>query len=489
MAANQNEVRRAALLERARREQARRQQSFVGPIPTGAELAASRPQPGKPPSLWDTAVMMAPPLTRAVVEPALSVATGMVSAPANSLWNAAMEAGELPTRQPVGTYTPRSREGQAVLGGAAKVMEPITSRLEEWTGLNDPDPAVRATGNLINAGIGLAPAVGPIRAARARRAAIPTREGIRAASGQAYAAARGTGEMLPQSGFSGLIQKAEKMLADEAFDPTQHPRTKAALDRLYEEGTRPGIQGFSPQGAEVVRRHLMNAEESAIGDIKNPASGTSADARLAAKLLDDFDDFMEQQLSQAGPQYQNARALWSTQLKAAEIERLFERAKNQAGQFSVSGMDNALRTQFKGLADNPRRFRRFSPPEQEAILRVVRGDVPQNWLQRMGKFSISRGGVSAVPALLGMSIDPTLGAILALGGEAARVGSAAVRKSRANTVDRMVRSGALPAMPGQSTNLPSAYSPGILPANALAVDQAGNALYDQRERRRNALTR
>lgn len=499
MASNPNEVRQAAMRELARREMTRRQSlrpgqsgEFKGPIATGEEMATSRTeQTMRKLGLIETARLTATPTQRlgiGALEGAASVATGMVATPLNHLWNAGMEAAELPTGQPVGMYQPRTPEGQAVLSGVDKAMRAtrIPQAIEAGMDLDNPDPAKRATGNLIGAGLSIMPAVGPMRAARARRAMIPTRDAIKAASGELYAGARGTGEMLPQSGFPGLIQKAEKMLAEESFDPAQNPRTAAALNRLYEEGTRPGIQGFSPQGAEVIRRHLMNAEESAIGDIKNPAQSTSADARLAAKLLDDFDDFMDAELAKAGPQYQKARALWSTQRKAADIERLFERAKNQAGQYSVSGMDNALRTQFKGLADNHRRFNRFSAPEKEAILRVVRGDLPQNWLQRLGKFSVSRGGVSAMPALLGMSLDPTLGAILAIGGEAARVGSSALRSSRAGAVDRLVRAGAIPAMPGDRLPIPRAQSaPGILPAAAVS----SNALYREQEQRRNALAR
>lgn len=501
MASSPEEVRRAALQEMARRELARRRQGqamgqsgdFSGPIPTGAELAASRAPKTegvmRKLGLLDVARATMSPTQQiglGIGEAALSVGTGMASAPLNSLWNAGMEASELPTGQPVPTYTPRSPEGQAIVDRIGKVMQPVAERIERWTGLQDPDPAVRATGNLMNAAAGLAPGVGVLRGARVRRASIPTRAEIKDASAALYSSARGTGEMLPQSGFSGLIQKAEKMLADESFDPGQHPRTKAALDRLYEEGTRPGIQGFSPQGAEIVRRHLMNAEEAALGDIKNPAIGTSQDARLAAKLLDDFDDFMDQELAKAGPQYQNARRLWSTQLKSAEIERLFERAKNQAGQFSISGMENALRSQFKSLADS-RRFNRFNADEKEAILRVVRGGPLQNTLRFFGKF-FPNGTIPFIAASSAENLVPGAGMALAAGGAVGRGAAAALRTRSARRVDELVRSGALPIMgPSRIAGSQSFPQLGYLPANALATREASNALRDERERR-NALT-
>jgi hypothetical protein len=459
--------------ELARRELARRQgqsSEFSGPIPTGQELAESRAPKTegvmRKLGLLETARMGMGPLERGALglgEAAASIGTGMVSAPLNSLWNAGMEANELPTSQPVGTYAPRTPEGQAIVGGIGKVMQPVASLIERATDINNPDPAVRATGNLMNAAAGLVPAVGPLRASRARRAAIPTRAEIKTAAGQAYQKAEQAGGMLPQNNLGNFVQRAEQVLVGEGFDRQLNPATYAAVQRFYDEATKPGISGHSAQGAEVLRRVLLNAEKQA-------APGTQ-DAMLAGKLVDEFDDFMDTQGMPATPEYAQARTLWQTQRKAQDIETLFERAKNQAGQFSVSGMENALRTQFKALADNPRRFGRFNAEEKEAILAVVRGGPVQHGLRLLGKFAPT-GTVPALASLGAESVAPGAGFALAATGLAGRAGASALRNRSARRVDELVRSGAIPAMGPRATgqSLPQL---GYLPAysNALQREQ------------------
>lgn len=489
MAANQEEVRRQAMRELARRELERRQRGFVGPIATGEEMAEARrmtqtERTMRKLGLLETARLTMTPTQRmglGVGEAALSVGTGMVAAPLNSLWNAAMEAGELPTSQPVGTYQPRGQEGQAILSGVSRVMEPVNRLIERGTDIHNPDPAVRATGNLINAALSVAPGVGTVRAARARRAAIPTRAEIRTAANQAYTRAEQAGGLLPQSNLGGFVQQAEQMLVKEGFDQQLNPKTYAAVIRFYDEATKPGISGHSAQGAEVLRRVLLNAEKEA------PLG--SQDAMLAGKLVDEFDDFMDTQGLPATPEYAQARALWQTQRKAQDIEAVFERARNQAGQFSVSGMENALRTQFKQLADNPKRFNRFSAEEKEAILRVVRGGPLQNTLRFFGKF-FPNGTVPFIAAATAESVMPGAGLALAAGGAMGRGAAAALRNRSARRVDELVRSGAIPIMgpsriPGSRT-LPRL---GYLPANALAVEEAANALRRDEDRPLNALAR
>lgn len=488
MASNPQDVRRAAMQELARRELARRQgqsAEFSGPIPTGQELADSRaPKTAavmQKLGLLETARMGMGPLERGALglgEAAASIGTGMVSAPLNSLWNAGMEANELPTGQPVGTYSPRTPEGQAIVGGIGKVMQPVANLIERATDINNPNPAVRATGHLMNAAAGLVPAVGPLRASRLRRAAIPTRAEIKTAANQAYAKAEQAGGMLPQSNLGGFVQRAEQVLVGEGFDKQLNPATYAAVQRFYDEATKPGISGHSAQGAEVLRRVLLNAEKQA-------GPGTQ-DAMLAGKLVDEFDDFMDTQGLPATPEYAQARTLWQTQRKAQDIETLFERAQNQAGQFSMSGMENALRTQFKQLADNPKRFGRFNADEKEAILKVVRGGPLQNTLRFFGKF-FPNGTVPFIAATSAENLVPGAGMALTTAGALGRGAASALRNRSARRVDELVRSGAIPAMGPRATGRPLPQL-GYLPANALAAEEATNALREDRERR-NALKR
>lgn len=461
------------------------EQQFMGPVATGEEMAQSFPAAPKKPGLIETARLSMTPTQRLGLgagEAALSIGSGMVAAPLNHLWNAGMEALEFPTGQPVSTYQPKTEEGQSLLSGVDKTMRltGIPQALEKGMDLENPDAGVRATGNLIGAGLGLIPAVGPMRNARARRAAIPTREEIKAASGQAYQRAEQAGGMLPQNSLGGFVTQAEQILAKEGVDAALHPKTMAAFNRLMEDATKPGIAGHSVQGAETLRRVLSNAETEAIA----AAGGqVSSDARLAAQLLDEFDDFIDQQLPTSSAEYQTARTLWQTQRKAQDIEQLFERAKNQAGQYSVSGMENALRTQFKQLADNPRRFRRFSEDERAAILQVVRGGPIQNALRLVGKFAPT-GTVPAIASLAAEGVTPGLGLGLAATGLAGRAGASALRTRSAMRADELVRSKAIPAM-GPSRRPGSEPLPqlGYLPSVSLGTEETRRKLIADQLRR------
>jgi plasmid stabilization system protein ParE len=447
---NPEEVRQGAIRELARRELAKRQQP-------------------KKPGLLEAARLTMSPQTRArfgAGEAALSVGTGMVSTPLNHFWNAGMEAAELPTGEPVGTYQPRSPEGQAMVSGLGAAMEKtgLPWLMNKGLDLDNPDPAVRASGNAIAGLMGVIPGIGTAKSLKAGRAAIPTRPEIKAASSAAYKRAEQSGGMLPQSDLGGFVQQAEKMLGGEAFDKGLHPNTLAALTRLYEDASNPQIAGHSVQGAEVLRRVIASAETKAM---KSPDGAD--DARLAGKLLDDYDDFIDQKLPTSSSEYRDARTLWNVQRKSQDIEQLFERAQNQASGFSMSGMENALRTQFKQLADNPRRFRRFSEDERSAILKAARTGVTQYTLRTLGKLT-PNGSIPFMAALTAEGLAPGSGLALAGAGVAGKAGASYLRKRAANTVDELVRSKAIPAMgqaPARGQPLPQL---GYLPAASLAIE-------------------
>lgn len=425
-------------------------------------------------------------------EAALSIGTGMITAPINEALAGGVDfmsqgiPGERTGRDvmanPVRNYQPHTETGKSIIEGIGKVLAPVGKAIEWATDTENPDPAVRATGHFMNAAASALPGVGLLKRANVARkvssAPAPTRAAIKSASQQAYAAAERTGEILPQSSYSGFIPKVEGMLAGEGADTALHPKTFTALNRLYEEATKPGVHGFSPKGAETTRKVLSNAETEAMAS--SAPGQMSSDARLAGMLLDEFDDFVESQMPNTTASGKAARELWARNLKAQEIERVFERAKNQAGQFSVSGMENALRTQFKSLADNPRRFDRYSADEKAAIRQVVRGGPVQNALRMAGKLAPT-GAVPAVVSLLAESALPGSGLVVAATGGVARLGAAVTRKAAANRVDEMVRRG------GKNPSFRQSLSPatalerlGYIPANALASDTE--------RRKKNALT-
>ena len=250
--------------------------------------------------------------------------------------------------------------------------------------------ASAATGALTSA------VAGAIADKFANRGKAPTIDEIKRAKDAAYSAADASDQVVPLSRIGQLIPKAEEMLRSEGYRPKLHPSAAESLAALYEEATQPEIYGQTLKGAEGLRRQLVQAEMAAT----NPA-----DARMAGKVLDEFDSFMDELTP-----YKEARSLYHTLRKAQDIEALFEKAKNAAGGYTQSGYENALRIQFRQLADNPRRFNKFTPEERDAILKVVRGGPIQSVVRFIGKFA-PRGPVSAMAtSLLGGSIGGPGGA-------------------------------------------------------------------------------
>jgi plasmid stabilization system protein ParE len=373
-------------------------------------------------------------------EAALSVGTGMVSAPINDYVAGMAEAEpggrdaqSVMANPPVGTYQPRSDSGKAILGWLGNVMEPAGKLIDAGTDVNNPDPEVRATGHLLRGTLGVIPGLSMARRGRVPARATPSISELKAGSQAAYAAAEkaGQGKFVPQNDLAGFASQVEQKLTAAGAREKLHPSTFAALDEVMQEATRPGVAGSSFQGMETMRRVLQSAENSA----KTPDDG-----RLAGQILDDFDAFIDAQDPAVGGLNATAREMWSRMRKAETIQGVIERAKNSSPSLTQSGMENALRQQFRQLADNPRRMRSFSQEERAAILRVVRGTTGQNITRGLGKLAI-RGPVSGGVTLgVGNAIAGPVGAVALAGvGEATKLAATLMRLRDVRRVDEAVR--------------------------------------------------
>lgn len=318
--------------------------------------------------------------------------------------------------------------GGAIMGGAIGALQPT-----ERAG----DRAVNtAVGAVVGGGVNAAANRIAARLAARQSPQAPTIDEIKMAKDAAYAAADASNDIVPLDQIGRVVPKVETMLRDEGYRPALHPATSDALASLYEESTRPGVYGQTMKGVEGLRRQLMQAELSATN---------AGDARMAGKVLDQFDDFMDTIPSTA--QYRTARELYARLRKAQDIEALFEKARNAAGGYTQSGFENTLRIQFRQLADNPKRFNRFNSEEKAAILRVVRGGPVQSIARFLGKFA-ARGPVSSMATgIVGGAIGgPGGAAVLGAGGELAKGVATQMRTNAANTASEVVRRGATGAV-------------------------------------------
>ena len=278
-----------------------------------------------------------------------------------------------------------------------------------------------------------------IPSAIARVPQTATTDQLRAASSAAYKAAENAGAVFKPNAYDNFFASLVPDVQEAGFDAGLHPEAAAVLTRLESEQGKPQTL----KNLEILRRV-----------VKSAAASPKADERRIANLVQDrLDDFV----SKAGPadilagnaplavsELKNARKLWSQASKSDAIETLIDRAEISAPNFSASGMENALRTEFRALAKNPSKMRLFAPDEQEAIRKVAMGGPVENVMRFIGKFAV-RGPVSGGLSFgTGAMLGGTTGAVVipALG-EAGRYGASLMTKRNADMAAALMRGGKL----------------------------------------------
>lgn len=322
-----------------------------------------------------------------------------------------------------------------------------------------------------------AEALSASRAAEPKAPEIPSKQELNDQAKAAYQKAEQAGVVVKPESFQGLQQNIVDSLTKEGADPTLHPATTAAVKRIV---TAEGPQSL--QDVEILRRVAKAAEGAQSAD----------DRRLAGQVVDHIDNFMEGLKPQdvtagnaeEGPQaLAQARNLWSRKRKADELDDLMERATLSAPQFSGSGLENAVRTQFRQLAMNKRRMRTFTPEEQAAIKRVATGGPIGNGLRMVGKFAPTGIVSSALSGGAGLAVGGPAGAVaLPVAGFAARRAATALTLRNAAKAGELVRRGPhLPAAAAEEVAAP-AQPTLALPAPVMVANQNGVIAREQQLR-------
>lgn len=304
-------------------------------------------------------------------------------------------------------------------------------------------------------------------AGRGARAAIPTTEGLRGQANAAYDAADAAGLVVRPDSFRNAVAGIAANVQREGLDRTLHPGATRVLERLGE-----AVDNGTPltlQNLETLRRVANGAAR----DFNNPDQ-----QRLAGMIRDGLDDYMHGlqpgdvaagDANAATTALGQARDLWSRFRKSDAVDELMRRAEIRASQFSGSGYENALRTEFRALAMNRRRMAGFTPDERGAIEQVARGGPLQNALRMVGKLAptgVISGGIgttggAAIGSALGGPAGAAVGAVAVPAlGAAARSGATAMTRNNAQAVSDIVRSGG---------NLPG----GVLTDRQIAALRAG----------------
>lgn len=382
-------------------------------------------------------------------------------------------------------FTPTTQFGQALSGATGAILSPVGEAIGavkrgvaaggEAIGLS-PGDAEQMSEAGVDIGLMAAPAARLPKGARAAKAAAPpTTAELGQMAGAAYKRAESAGIVVSPQSFSGMKMKMLDMLEKEGIDPTLHPKTTAALKRVAETDGAVSLEKM-----ETLRRIANDAR----------ASMDPADSRLASKVVDEIDDFVEGltdrdvaagDASQAAA-LKEARNLYSRKKKAEEIDRLMERAELSAPNFSASGLENAVRAEFRALAKNEGRMRRFTPEEQAAIKHVAQGGPIENGLRMFGKLAPTGAVSTAIGSGLGFITGGPAGALgLPLAALGSRQGATALTMRNARRAQELMRRG--PQSSRQSASTGGGQSTNAAPPAAASGAQS----MSREEQRRRAL--
>lgn len=275
---------------------------------------------------------------------------------------------------------------------------------------------------------------------RAAEMAVPTVEQLKAQASDKFDEAHKLGVTASQQQTQSLAADMRKIATDEGLiSPTgrvseAYPKAREAL-RMIDDYA---------QGAMTVPQ--MQTARKTLADAAGSADG--AERRMASIMLKQFDDFT----APLAPPLSDARGLYQRAKKAEQIETLSDLAASKAGQFSGSGYENALRTEYRGLERQiiKGQERGFSPEEVDAISKVAQGTRASNTFRNIGKLAptgpVSFMASAGVPAIVGSAIGgPAVGAgaatLTSLAGYGARGIATKMGARNAELAELLMRNG------------------------------------------------
>lgn len=310
-----------------------------------------------------------------------------------------------------------------------------------------PDNPLIEIGAELIGSLGTAGGINAMRnsaADKAARAAVPSVRGLKDQAGQLYDDAAAGGVTAPKATVQTLATDLRKIATDEGLiSPTgrisgAYPKAKEAIRMLddYAKGdmTVPQMQ--------AARKTLADAAGSI----------DKSERRIASIMLDKFDDFTEP----LAPQLKEARSLYHSAKKGEKLEEMRELAAANSKNFSASGSENALRTEYKGLNKDliKGRERGWTPDEQAAVKKVAEGTAGGNAARNVGRMAptgpMSFMATAGVPAAVGTAMGtPALGTLIAAlmsgTGYAGRGLATMIGRKNADLAELLVRSqGAIP---------------------------------------------
>lgn len=293
---------------------------------------------------------------------------------------------------------------------------------------------------------------GKRRAQREIESAIPSTSELKAKAGEQYRAAEAQGMTASGEFTQELSDSLKKTLqADGRVSPTGrisevYPKAKEAIKLVDDYAGSP----MNPTQVQTVRSVLADGLTST----------EPTERRIAKLLMNEFDDWADNVVPGLAP----ARDTASRYLNAGQLEQARELAGGRVGQFTGSGFENALRTEYRKLDRNSITGRgRYGDEVTAAIRDVSRGTPASNIARDLGKFAptgvVSSGLATGVPFYIGNAVGgPAVGAAASaatLGtGHAARQAATKMGIRNADIAELIARNGgAIDAAPYTDINI------------------------------------
>lgn len=261
-------------------------------------------------------------------------------------------------------------------------------------------------------------------AQRQIEANIPTIPQLKEQAGQLYRQAEARGVTASPQMTQDLADNLRGVLTREGnISPTGrisevYPKAKQAMQLADDYAGQP----MNPTQMQTVRKGMADGLNSPEAE----------ERRLARMLTDEFDGWANPQ----APELAQARQTASRYLAAEELGKLRSLAEANASQFSGSGLENALRTQYRGMDRNLiRGSKRFNSDVEDAIEKVSRGTPAANVFRDLGKYAPS----GVIPTTAGAVTGGTIGGFLGgpLGGALGSVVIPAVGHVSRKAAERM----------------------------------------------------
>lgn len=254
-----------------------------------------------------------------------------------------------------------------------------------------------------------------------------------------------------------LAQDMRAMLLDEGVIG---PRNGLGGNALSVEGF-PKVSNLMARVDDYFGQSMTPAQMRTLRRTAQRAAGSTdpQEARLGAELLRKVDDWVQPNM----PGIAEANSVYAAAKRGDLMDKTMRKTARRAGQFSGSGYENALRTDFRQLLGKIEdgKIKGVTPEQIAALERVAIGGPVENaarWAGKAAPTSIVNIGMGGgMPFLVGNALGgPGIGAAAgatAMGlGAAGRKAATAMQSKNAAIASALMRGGKKPSVPGISAD-------------------------------------